>query len=118
MSFKLWSFWFALARWVALVALALIPTVVAVVAYRWWRGRELWSMADLPVAAEVTLCLAWLSMLTAANELLRSHFGPTILSGFEAAVVAGLVCAVPVAFAYREIDRMKRVFGPRKALTV
>ena len=116
MSFKLWSFWFALTRWVALVALALIPTVVAVVAYRWWRGRELWSMADLPVAAEVTLCLAWLSMLTATNELLLSRLDPSVWSGLEAAALASVVSAIPVAFAYREIERMRRVFGPRRAV--
>ena len=117
MSIKLWGFWFALTRWVALVALAVVPTVIGVVAYRWWRGRELWSMADIPVAAEVTLCLAWLSMLTAANEILQSHLDPSVWTGLEVAAAAGLVCAIPVAFAYQEIDRMKRVFGPRKSLT-
>ena len=113
MGFKIWTFWFALARWIALVALALVPTLVAVVAYRWWKGRKLWSMEDLPVAAEVTLCLAWLSSLFAANEILLGRLEQSPLGSMGVAVLTGVVCAVPVALASIEIDRMKRAFGPR-----
>lgn len=114
MRFKLWTFWFSLLRWVALVALVLLPTALVIVAYRWMRGRELWSMADLPVAAEVTLCIAWLSLLFATHELICAHFG---LSPDSSPVIwgAAIFCAVPVGLAYKEIERLKRVFGKDRA---
>ena len=112
MSLKFWTFGFTVTRWIALVALALLPTALIVVAYRWFRGRPLWTMADLPAAVEITTCVAWIAMLMATHGLLLQYFGMQYSTETLAAAASAL-CAVPLALAYDEIERLNRVFGPR-----
>lgn len=109
MSFKLTAFAFALFRWIALVALALIPTIIAVVAYRGLRREPLWTLRDLPVAAEVTLCLAWLSVLLSIDELILIQTGGSMT--LLAAVVATLMAAIPVAVGLKQIEELRGILG-------
>ena len=112
MSLKLWTIGFTFTRWLALVALALLPTALIVVTYRWYRGRPLWTMADLPVAVEVTTCVAWIAMLMATHGLLM-QYASIEYSSDTLAVIASIICAVPLALAYDEIERLNRVLGPQ-----
>ena len=111
MGFKFYAFVFALVRWVALVALALVPTIIIVVIYRKLRGEPLWSLRDVPVAAEVTLCLAWLSLLVMSHETLQGIFGGTLGMELAATVAAAAFAAIPVVFGYGSIEVLRRVLG-------
>jgi len=115
MGIKVTAFAFAFIRWVSLVALALVPTIIVVVAYRKWRGEPLWSLADLPVAAEVTLCLAWLSGLMMTLEIVEREAGAVLGSHMAIAAVASLVAAVPVMIGHYEIEILRRRLGLGRA---
>lgn len=111
MGFKVYAFVFALVRWVALVALALVPTLIVVVAWRRWRGQPLWSLSDLPAAAEVTLCLAWLSLLMTMDEVIRAHAGASPGVYVAAVITAAAVSSLPVMLAYGKIEDLRRILG-------
>ena len=111
MGFKFYAFLFALLRWMALVALALAPTIVVVVCYRKWRGLPLWSIHDIPVAAEVTLCLAWLSLLVMSHETAQRFIGGSMGMDVAAVAAAAMFSAIPVIFAYGSIEALRRVLG-------
>ncbi len=111
MGFKFYAFVFALMRWTALVALALAPTIIIVVCYRKWRGEPLWSINDIPVAAEVTLCLAWLSLLVMSHETARSVIGGSWQMDLTAVAAAAMFSAVPVVIGYGSIDALRHVLG-------
>jgi hypothetical protein len=115
MSIKVTAFALAFMRWVALVALALVPTIIVVVAWRKLRGEPLWSLKDLPVAAEVTLCLAWLSVLLGMLDMLKAHADGWPALAIVAAAAVGAAC--PAAFGLSQIDELRRVIGllPRRA---
>jgi hypothetical protein len=112
MSIKITAFLFELFRWAALVALALVPTIILVVAYRSWRGEPLWSMKDIPLAAEVTLCLAWLSLLMTLFEGIGVHLGHGVLPQLGATVAAALLASIPVAIGYQSIGEVRRMLSP------
>jgi dolichyl-phosphate-mannose--protein O-mannosyl transferase len=114
MGFKVYAFAFALVRWVALVALALVPTIIVVVAYRKFKGQPLWSLKDVPVAAEVTLCIAWLSLLAMSYETFRSGM---LASDLTAAVAAACFAAIPVVCGYESIAALRRVVGLREPIS-
>ena len=111
MGIKAYTFGFAMLRWIALVALALLPTIILMVAYRKYRGEPLWTLADLPVAAEVTLCLAWVSFVSFAAERLHVCFSPGLTVQVLATVAASLVGAIPVMIGYYEIAELRRRLG-------
>jgi hypothetical protein len=111
MGIKVTAFVFALVRWVSLVALALVPTLLVVVVYRKWRGEPLWKLSDLPVAAEVTLCLAWLSGLMMSLDLVQREAGLLLGSHLAIAAAASLIAAVPVMIGHYEIEILKRRLG-------
>ncbi|MGQ0674270.1 MAG: hypothetical protein ACT4N2_15525 [Hyphomicrobium sp.] len=107
MEFKLTAFGLALARWMALVALALVPTVIVVALYRRWRRQPLWSLDDIPAAAEVTLCLAWLSVLITFDEMLRPYVAEGAVATVSAAVLVAAAAAGPVMLGYRQIEAVR-----------
>lgn len=109
MTNRLAGFCVLLFRWLALVALALVPTVIVVVAYRQLKGEPLWTMSDLPLAGEVTLCLAWLSILFATQDLLCIHAG--VSSSLWTAIAASIIAAVPIGLGLSQIDELRRVLG-------
>ena len=111
MGFKFYAFVFALIRWMALVALALVPTIIVVVTYRKLRGEPLWSWSDVPVAAEVTLCLAWLSLLLMSHETFLGFASGSVGSELAAAAAAAGFAAIPVVFGYESITVLRRVLG-------
>lgn len=111
MGLRVHAFLGALARWVVLVGLALIPTVIVVVTYRKLRGQPLWSLSDIPVAAEVTLCLAWLSLLLATNERLQALANGSLPSEFATAALASAVAATAVVCGYQSIALLRHFLG-------
>jgi len=113
MGMKLTAFGLALIRWTALVALAVVPTVLVVVAYRKWRGLPLWSLQDLPAAAEVTLALAWLSLLMNAHEMLLAHWSGLPGGPVWALLAAAVVAAAPAAVALEQIATLRRLLARR-----
>lgn len=117
MSMKVYAFGFALVRFVALVVLALLPTIILVVAYRKWTGRPLWSLADIPAAAEVTVCLAWVSVLTVAAETIsRKLAGMPLTVQFAAAVAAAVLAAIPLAVSSAQIARLRQRLGVARSI--
>ena len=111
MGFKFYAFVFALLRWMALVALALAPTVIVVVCYRKVRSQPLWSLSDVPAAAEVTLCLAWLSLLLMSHETVRGLGDGSFGTDLAVAAAAAIFSAIPVVLAYETIAGLRRVLG-------
>lgn len=111
MEFKVYAFVLALVRWMVLVALALVPTVIVVALYRHWRRQPLWSLDDIPAAAEVTLCLAWLSMLVTLDELLQPFVAVGATATISAAILVASAAAVPVILGYRQIEAVRRILG-------
>lgn len=112
MSMKGYAFGFALVRFVALVVLALLPTIILVGAYRTWAGRPLWSLEDIPSAAEVVVCLAWVGVLTVAADTISRHLaGMSLWVQFAAMVAAAAFAAIPLALASAEIARLRERMG-------
>lgn len=112
MSMKVYAFGLALSRFVALVVLALLPTIILVVAYRKCKGLPLYSLADIPAAAEVTVCIAWISLLTVAADMIAIHLGGLPLHmHFAATALAAALAAVPVGVSSAEIARLRERLG-------